>query len=209
MLDLWFHESDFIFLDYPQHGAVVFETHHSMILGSNHQWSIHGDLWPKQDIEHSIVHWQVVLWCVPKDLWSECCKAYVLTIYMDPSFNWIVTWATVSFTGCILYKWNLVGQVHLNLSILCSLPNYYSLFCYPLILALLFILWNKEQHVEIERHVWQAPIICLQLKVSKSEVFPHHVLVTFVYRGLYIQLCISHDSVSTSIRMREQQLSFS
>lgn len=66
MVALWFHESDTIFLTHYERGAVVFETHHFLLLVSNSQWSKHCILRPIKDIKcDKLVHLFLLklTWC--------------------------------------------------------------------------------------------------------------------------------------------------
>lgn len=119
-----------------------------------HQWSIHGIHWPMKDLEYGRVHWQVILWCIFYP-WSPFGGAnatqpvYWLYVWAPHSIGWSSELRlAVAVMGFIQYCWILEGQVHLNLPILRSLPNYYSFcFYYLYILLVLLLLWYHTETI--------------------------------------------------------------
>lgn len=57
LLYLFFHDAEAIFVAYFQREKIVFDTHHSILLGSNRQWSTYCIVSLMEDVQHAIVHW--------------------------------------------------------------------------------------------------------------------------------------------------------
>lgn len=147
-----FHDHEAIFLAYHHRAAVVFKTHHSMLLRSDRRWPTHG-----------------IFWSIQRSAQPDCWQS----VWPGPPYS--IGWSTelrFDFTGCLQYSRISEVQYHLNVPKVCNSSNYYSFSRYSFILDRQLMHEKTENFLKSHNSCGERVLFILSRKRLKGEYFP-------------------------------------